>query len=90
MADLATARAAKAQLHACLGRRDGICGIGLARGEDGDELCVDVSHSDADEVVPSVVAGVPVRVRVTGPVSAVRDRSAAPPLADAGLRCPGG
>ena len=77
MADLATARAAKAHLRALLGRRDGICGIGLARAAEGYELRVAISRADARDVVPAVVDGIPVRVRVTGALHAGDDQSAA-------------
>lgn len=70
MTDLEQARAAKRVLRAELGDRRGVCGIGVARTQDGYGLQVNVTEPAARTAVPSSVDGVDVRVRVTGPVSA--------------------
>jgi hypothetical protein len=75
--DLVTARAAKAELRARLAHEDGICGVGLARGAGGYEVRVTVTHDGARDRVPAAIGGVPVRVRVSGPLRA-RGAAAAP------------
>jgi hypothetical protein len=66
MADLEQARAAKAHLARDLTGHDGIRGIGLTRVPEGYAVCVDVAERQED--LPGAVDGVPVRVRVVGPV----------------------
>jgi hypothetical protein len=74
MAGLERARAARDLLRARLAHHDGVCGIGLVRTADGYAVRVNVTDLPEDDVVPPVVAGVPVHVRVTGPVRALTGR----------------
>lgn len=70
MADLSHARAAKSRLRTALAAHEGIRGIGLAVADDGYLLQVNVVSGRPEDVadVPAAVDGVPVRVRVVGPV----------------------
>lgn len=70
MAELGKARAAKARLRSDLAGRDGVCGVGLSRGADGYHLQVNLERGTGREDVPRQVDGVPVDVRVSGPVQA--------------------
>ena len=65
-----TARRAQRSLRAQLAGRSGVCGIGLARKDDGYSLRVNVVDASVD--VPTEVDGLPVDVRVTGPLTALR------------------
>ncbi|GEK20930.1 hypothetical protein [Cellulomonas xylanilytica] len=64
-----SARRAQRRLRAQLAGRSGICGVGLARKGDGYALRVNVVDADVD--VPAEVDGLPVDVRVTGPLVAL-------------------
>ncbi|VTR75688.1 hypothetical protein [Cellulomonas hominis] len=70
MADIDRARAAKQHLRRDLGGRDGVRGIGLARGDDGYRLQVSVASRADAAGLPAAVDGVAVRVRVVGAVEA--------------------
>jgi hypothetical protein len=71
MADLDTARAAKARLRSDLAGRDGVCGVGIARGSDGGyHLQVNLERESDRTGVPGQVEGVLVDVRVSGPIRA--------------------
>jgi hypothetical protein len=74
MTDLEHARAAKDLLRTTLAGRDGITGIGISRGADGYGVLVNVTRPSQRAAVPEHVDGVPVRVRVTGPVHAQAPR----------------
>ena len=69
MADLQQARDAKARLRTSLARHPGISGVGLSLVRDGYCLQVNLEHATDDDI-PRSVDGVPVRVRVVGPVRA--------------------
>lgn len=70
MADLGRARAAKARLRTDLAGRDGVCGVGISRSADGYHVQVNLER-DADRPdLPRQVDGVPVDVRVSGPIRA--------------------
>jgi hypothetical protein len=71
-APIETVRRAQRHLRAQLAGRSGVCGVGLARSGDGYVVRVDVT--DADVVVPGEVEGLPVDVRVTGPLTALPRR----------------
>lgn len=70
MADLTAARAAKTRLRLDLAGRDGVCGVGISRRADGYHVQVDVERGSDRETVPGEVDGVPVDVRVSGPIRA--------------------
>lgn len=73
MADLEQARAAKSRVRAALAGHDGIEGIGLAPEGGGYCVQVNVLRVAAGSDVPADVDGVPVHVRVVGPVRALDD-----------------
>lgn len=66
------ARHAQRRLRALLAGRAGVCGVGLARRGDGYALRVNVTDDDVD--VPREIDGLPVEVRVTGPLTPHADR----------------
>jgi hypothetical protein len=70
MADLSKARAAKARLRSDLAGRDGVCGVGIARGADGYHVQVNLQRESDRKDVPGQVDGVPVNVRVSGRIQA--------------------
>lgn len=70
MADLSKARAAKARLRSDLAGRDGVCGVGIARGSDGYHVQVNLQRESDRKDVPGQVDGVPVNVRVSGRIQA--------------------
>ncbi len=70
---LGTARRAQRRLRSQLVGRSGVCGVGLARKDEGYALRVNVVDANVD--VPAEVDGLPVDVCVTGPVNALPGRS---------------
>ena len=70
MAELSKARAAKARLRSDLSGRDGVRGVGLSRDGDGYHLQVNLVGEADRAAVPRQVDGVPVTVRVSGPIQA--------------------
>lgn len=70
---ISAARRAQRHLRAQLAGRSGVCGVGLARVGDGYTLRVNVVERGVD--VPAEVDGLPVDVRVTGPLTALPDES---------------
>ncbi len=70
MADLDQARAAKARLRSHLAGHDGIRGVGISRGSDGYHVRVNLQRESDRKDVPGHVDGVPVDVRVSGPLQA--------------------
>lgn len=74
MADLEQARAAKSRVRAALLGHEGVEGVGLApEGTGGYCVRVNVLRAAAAREVPAAVDGVPVHVRVVGPVRARAD-----------------
>ncbi|MBO9556639.1 hypothetical protein [Cellulomonas sp.] len=73
---LEQARGAQRRLRTRLGARDGVCGVGLVRRDAGYVLRVNVLDEDVE--VPRRVDGVPVEVRVTGPLSPLGPAGRAP------------
>ena len=69
MADLTSARAAKARLCSDLSGHTGIRGVGVSRQPDGYCIQVNLDQSAADDI-PRAVDGVPVRVRIVGAIRA--------------------
>jgi hypothetical protein len=67
MADLQQARAAKNHLRLVLSGHPGVQGIGVRRLTDGYCLRVNLVRHDDDEL-PASIDGVPVEVRVVGPL----------------------
>jgi hypothetical protein len=70
MADLNQARAAKARLRSDLAGRDGVRGVGIARGSDGYHVQVNLQRESDRTGLPVQVQGVPVDVRVSGAIRA--------------------
>jgi hypothetical protein len=68
MSDRTSARAAKTALAARLSADPGVVGVGLARGEHGYVVKVDLSDAVAAGRVPGDVDGVPVVTEVIGVV----------------------
>jgi hypothetical protein len=81
-ADRDAARAAKERLHADLAGLPGLGGIGIGRRHGAWVVTVRVEVEDACVAVPDVYGGVPVEVRVTGPVRALTTPDVDPPAAD--------
>lgn len=73
MTDRAAARAAKELLRAELAPLGGIGGIGIGRREGSYVLTVNVTVDELVRRVPASVEGVPVEVRVSGPVRPLRE-----------------
>ncbi len=73
MTDRDTARAAKDQLRAELGRLPGVTGIGLGRREGDYVITVSVTEQATCDHVPAHFHGVTVEVRVSGHVRALQD-----------------
>ena len=69
MVELQQAREAKAHLRAALAGRRGVQ-VGVGRRRDGYCLQVNLVQESDGAGVPEMVDGVPVRVRVVGPVRA--------------------
>jgi len=69
---LAEARAAKETLASRLNAHSGVTSIGIGSGKTNDDwaLIVTLRDKEAGTSIPSDVDGVPVRLRVTGPISA--------------------
>ena len=63
------ARRAQRRLRTQLAGRSGVCGVGLAR--HGDGYAIRVNVVDRSVVVPAEVDGLPVDIRVTGPLTAL-------------------
>jgi hypothetical protein len=70
MADLDRARAAKTRLRSDLAGRVAVRGVGLSRRADGYHVQVNLQRESDREDVPGQVDGVPVDVRVSGPIQA--------------------
>jgi hypothetical protein len=68
MTDRATARAARTTLAARLAADPGVVGIGLARGDTGYVVKVDLADAGSASRVPDEVDGVPVVTDVIGVV----------------------
>ena len=68
MTDRAAARAAKSALAARLSAEPGVVGVGLARGDGGYVVKVNLSDAGAAGRVPGDVDGVPVVTQVIGVV----------------------
>lgn len=85
MTDRDTARAAKDQLRAELGRLPGVTGIGLGRRQGDYVITVSVTEQAACDHVPAHFHGVTVEVRVSGHVRTLPGGTAA----DAGSPGPG-
>jgi hypothetical protein len=68
MTDRAAARAAKSALAARLSADPGVVGVGLARGESGYVVKVDLADAGVAGRVPGDVDGVPVVTEVIGAV----------------------
>lgn len=80
MSDRDTARVAKEHLRARLAPLGGVNGVGIGRRDGGYVVTVNVTERTTSEQVPVSFEGVPVEVRVTGPVRATADaeRAASP------------
>lgn len=73
MSDRDAARAAKDHLRAELAPLGGVNGIGIGRRGAGYVLTVNVTEPTTSERVPGSFDGVPVEVRVVGPVRVTAD-----------------
>jgi len=70
VADLDSARAAKARLRSDLAGRAGVRGVGISRTSDGYGVRVNLQRESDRESVPADIDGVPVDVRVSGSIQA--------------------
>lgn len=78
MSDRDTARAAKEHLRAQLAPLGGVNGVGIGRRDGSYVLTVNVTERTTSERVPGSFDGVPVEVRVVGPVRTRRARDGSP------------